>query len=137
MPDRTTNIVFPLGGVDRKLGYQAQRPFTTPSAQNVRAEGSLEGRERGGSRPGLIKSLSSSTALAGVAISAAEVSSSGRALTEAHFTQPNNEEEALSMATRMAEEQASGIVRKPVSFELEDGQEEIGAHVAAPNEWGG
>lgn len=42
-----------MGGIDRKLGVQTQRPFTTPQAENVRSDGTIEGRERGGSRPGL------------------------------------------------------------------------------------
>lgn len=58
-------------------------------------------------------------------------------MTEAHYNQPNNEEEMLSMATREVEEQASQLARKPISFELEDGQEEIGQHVPAPHDWGG
>ena len=42
-----------MGGLNRRLAYQQQPPFTTPSALNVRPDGSLEGRARGGLRPGL------------------------------------------------------------------------------------
>lgn len=45
---------------------------------------------------------------------------------EAHHTQPLYEEEKLSEATRVAEQEASTIARRPVSFELEDGQAELG-----------
>jgi hypothetical protein len=53
---RRLNVSFPLGGLDRHGAYRQQRPFTTPSALNVRPMASLEGRERGGSRPGLVES---------------------------------------------------------------------------------
>lgn len=49
-------LAFPVGGVDRALAFQNQRPFTTPDALNVRPRGTIEGRDRGGSRPGLNKS---------------------------------------------------------------------------------
>ena len=56
---------------------------------------------------------------------------------ENHYHAPNHEEEALSMATKSIEDQASQIARAPVSFELEDGQQEIGGHIPPPqvNEW--
>lgn len=47
------SLHFPLGGVDRSVSYQYQQPFTTPNALNVWPDGAIEGRERGGSRPGL------------------------------------------------------------------------------------
>lgn len=50
------DLRFPLGGVDKRYGYQDQPPHTSPDALNVRPNGTLEGRERGGSRPGLVKS---------------------------------------------------------------------------------
>lgn len=53
-------------------------------------------------------------------------------MTHNHYTQPQEEEDALSMATKSIEEQASQIARAPVSFELEDGQQEIGAIVPPP-----
>ena len=46
---------------------------------------------------------------------------------ENHYTQPNWEEEKLIQATRTAEEAASQVSRRRVTFELEDGQAEIGA----------
>jgi len=51
---------FPFGGLNRKASYQSQAPYTSPSALNVRLRESLEGRERGGSRPGLVASHSES-----------------------------------------------------------------------------
>jgi len=53
---RQIQIGFPLGGLDRKRAYRQQRPYTTPDARNVRPVGTLENRERGGSRPGLVPS---------------------------------------------------------------------------------
>ncbi len=52
------DIRFPLGGLHKRFGYQTQPPFTTPDALNVRPEDTYEGRERGGSRPGLTKAFS-------------------------------------------------------------------------------
>ncbi len=51
---------------------------------------------------------------------------------EAHHTQPAMEEEALSEATRNAEAAATQIARAPISFELEEGQAEIGNAPDAP-----
>lgn len=51
---RTVELQFPVAGLNRRLGYKQQPPFTTPDAQNVRPDGTLLGRRRGGSRPGLI-----------------------------------------------------------------------------------
>lgn len=62
MPARTLDLEFPLGGEDRSLAYQKQRPFTTPPSLNVRSEGTLERRVRGGSRPGLVKSFTETAA---------------------------------------------------------------------------
>lgn len=45
---------------------------------------------------------------------------------ENHYTQPNYEEEKLVIAQRQAEEQASQLSRRPINFELEDGQAELG-----------
>ena len=47
-------------------------------------------------------------------------------MTENHYTQPNFEEEKLNEATRRAEEEASQVARSAVTFELMDGQAEIG-----------
>ncbi|MEE9597974.1 MAG: hypothetical protein V3V96_14470 [Acidiferrobacterales bacterium] len=57
MPSRTLDLTFPLGGLDRRLAVERQKPFTTPHAVNVRPEGAIEKRLRGGSRPGLVKSF--------------------------------------------------------------------------------
>lgn len=46
-----------MGGVDRRFAFAKQRPFTTPAALNVRSDGAATGRERGGSRPGLVKAF--------------------------------------------------------------------------------
>lgn len=60
----TKSLSFPLGGVARAGNYRDQtRPYSSPWAVNVRGVGSLEGRVRGGSRPGLAKF--SSTQLVG------------------------------------------------------------------------
>ena len=47
------NIQFPLGGLDRKLAYQNQAPYTTIDALNVRPYRMESRRMSGGSRPGL------------------------------------------------------------------------------------
>ena len=52
---------------------------------------------------------------------------------EAHHIQPNFEEEKLSLARQNAEEAAAQMSRKPVSFELEDGQAEIGRVIPPPS----
>jgi hypothetical protein len=51
-------IVFPLGGLERSLAYQAQRPYTAYDLLNVRPRDTIERRLRGGSRPGLRKAYS-------------------------------------------------------------------------------
>ena len=57
-------LTFPLAGVVRRGSYRNQaHPYSAPWAINVRGVESIEGRERGGSRPGLSKL--SSTALQG------------------------------------------------------------------------
>jgi len=53
---RRLNVQFPLGGLNRRGSYKQQPPYTSPSLLNVRAVSSLEGRERGGSRPGIVQS---------------------------------------------------------------------------------
>lgn len=53
---RRLRIAFPLGGLDRKRAYRQSPPYSTPDALNVGPVGTLESRERGGSRPGLIQS---------------------------------------------------------------------------------
>ena len=48
-------------------------------------------------------------------------------MTENHHIQPGYEEEKLSVARQEAEQEASQLARKPISFELEDGQAELGS----------
>lgn len=55
---RTIDVRFPAGGLNKRLAYQQQSPFHTLDCLNVRLEGTLEKRLRGGSRPGLAKSFS-------------------------------------------------------------------------------
>lgn len=51
------DLIWPVAGLDRSLPFQRQPPYTTPDAQNVRPDGSISLRERGGSRPGLRKAF--------------------------------------------------------------------------------
>ena len=57
MPGRGAliRLQFPLGGLDKRFSYRDQPPFTTPDCLNVRPNGTIEGRARGGSRSGLVK----------------------------------------------------------------------------------
>lgn len=48
-------LPFPSKGVSRRLSYQETPGDTTPDANNVRPDASIESRERGGSRPALVK----------------------------------------------------------------------------------
>lgn len=50
-------LSWPMAGVNKKLGYQSQAPYSTPSALNVRPTDQITMRRRGGSRPGTIKAL--------------------------------------------------------------------------------
>lgn len=52
---RQYDLQFPLGGLSRKLSVQSQPPYTTADALNVRPVDPLRSRQRGGSRPGLLK----------------------------------------------------------------------------------
>lgn len=54
---RSVDLLFPTAGLVRRSGYQQQAPYSTPDCLNVRPFDPLEGRERGGSRPGLKKSF--------------------------------------------------------------------------------
>lgn len=51
--ERQVELQFPLAGLHRRFAQQAQPPYTTDSCQNVRPRDCIEGRLRGGSRPGL------------------------------------------------------------------------------------
>lgn len=62
---RVVNLHFPTGGLNKRLGLQTQPPYTTPDCLNVRAADAGEGRERGGSRPGLVKVLQQRLGAAG------------------------------------------------------------------------
>ena len=53
---RRMNVMFPLGGLDRSGSYRQTAPYTTTLCSNVRPEGLITGRYRGGSRPGLMES---------------------------------------------------------------------------------
>lgn len=53
---RQMQIGFPLGGLDRKAAYRQQKPYTTVDCLNVRPTGTIERRDRGGTRPGLVQS---------------------------------------------------------------------------------
>lgn len=53
---RTLDVVFPLGGLNRATATNTQPPYATPDCLNVRPFDPFEGRERGGSRPGLVRS---------------------------------------------------------------------------------
>jgi hypothetical protein len=61
MQNRATQMRFPIGGVVKRMSYQQQAPFTTPSAKNVWPDDNSEDRERGGERPGLGKFYSNTT----------------------------------------------------------------------------
>jgi hypothetical protein len=52
---RQIAISFPLGGLNRKAAFRQQAPYTTFDALNVRPKSVLDGRLRGGSRPGLMQ----------------------------------------------------------------------------------
>lgn len=49
---------WPLGGINRRWSFENQPQVTTPDAVNVRPTDSIGDRERGGSRPGLVKAYS-------------------------------------------------------------------------------
>jgi len=46
-------LQFPLAGLHRALSRQTQPPYTTPDCLNVIPDEQIEGRARGGSRPGM------------------------------------------------------------------------------------
>jgi hypothetical protein len=59
------NLQFPHAGLDRGKAYHDQAPYSTPDCLNVQSEAMIEGRYRGGSRPGLGKSFSTQLGDAG------------------------------------------------------------------------
>ncbi len=48
----SVELRFPVAGVNKRLSYQRQSPYSSPAALNVIPDDSIAGRERGGSRPG-------------------------------------------------------------------------------------
>ena len=53
---RNLGILFPLAGLNRRGSYRQQAPYSTSECLNVRPVATISGRERGGSRPGLVNS---------------------------------------------------------------------------------
>lgn len=49
------DLKFPLGGIDQSTEYELQPEGTTPTARNVVGTDPIDGRERGGTRGGLVK----------------------------------------------------------------------------------
>ncbi len=58
MPSQPKTIVFPVAGIHRSFAWQTQPPYSTIDAVNVRSAGAITGRDRGGSRPGLVRAFS-------------------------------------------------------------------------------
>ncbi len=57
MKKKIVDLQFPVGGLNKRYAYQSQPPYTTPDCLNVRPFETIEGRARGGSRPGLGKAM--------------------------------------------------------------------------------
>jgi len=55
--ERQISLSWPAKGLDKRGAYEQQAPYSTPSALNVWSDDRTEGRERGGSRPGLGKTF--------------------------------------------------------------------------------
>jgi len=55
---RQLSLSWPVKGLDKRGSYEKQAPYSTPDALNVWTDDRSEGRERGGSRPGLGKTFS-------------------------------------------------------------------------------
>ena len=55
---RQLSLSWPAKGLDKRGSYEQQAPFSTPDALNVWTDDRSEGRERGGSSPGLGKTFS-------------------------------------------------------------------------------
>lgn len=49
------DLQFPVLGLNTRYGFQSQPPYSTPDCLNVRSFDTREGRQRGGSRPGLAR----------------------------------------------------------------------------------
>lgn len=54
---RQITLKFPLGGVERRVGFQSGQIYYTPAALNVYPDDVVTGRARGGARPGLSKAV--------------------------------------------------------------------------------
>lgn len=52
---KTLDLQPPVAGIDRRLAYQKQPPYSCATANNVRPDDTIESRVRIGSRPGLDK----------------------------------------------------------------------------------
>ena len=52
MPKNVSNILAPAGGLYKRRSYQEDPPFTTPDADNIWLDDTIDGRERVGSRAG-------------------------------------------------------------------------------------
>jgi len=59
MASSVIDVLSPVLGLDRRLSYQQQPPFSTPLAKNVWPHDVFENRDRCGSRPGLVKAFPS------------------------------------------------------------------------------
>lgn len=57
MNRRTLGLLFPLGGLVKRTGFQTQPPWTTPACSNVFPDEARSERERGGSRYGMDKAF--------------------------------------------------------------------------------
>jgi hypothetical protein len=55
MSQQPIDIPFPLGGLNRRVGYQSSDKATTPHSLNVFPDDSVQSRTRGGARPGLTR----------------------------------------------------------------------------------
>lgn len=55
MAPRVIELRAPIGGINSRMAFQRQPPYTTADAENVHPDGSISGRTRIGSRPGLGK----------------------------------------------------------------------------------
>lgn len=58
MATREIELIFPAAGLNRRMAFEKQSPFTTPQCQNVRSVDVTEEKRRGGSRPWLSKKFS-------------------------------------------------------------------------------
>lgn|GEM_PF-5908705 len=55
MPQDEITLHFPIAGIDRAMPFQLQPPYTTPHALNVWPTTSVDARQAGGSRCGIIE----------------------------------------------------------------------------------